>query len=196
MQGRFGNALALDGQGMIVNSVFKGISGDAPRSVAMWVKLPPTGIPANSSRSLAVWGLPGRPGAQWLVGLYRTPSRESICTELARSRVQGSTPVGDGRWHHIVSVYYGGGENPASRIEHYVNGQLTVSDYQEWSDKPTRINTVTDSPTSLPLTLGLHPAHRESTTQVLIDEFYVFDHALSPSEIQSLYLSNSTPASK
>ncbi|CAN5916479.1 hypothetical protein BH11VER1_BH11VER1_21850 [soil metagenome] len=185
--GRIGQALALDGRGMTLTSHYPGIGGDRPRTVAMWVRLPTAAGNLESTQALAAWGSPGVGGAHWLVGIMRNRESVFLRTEFSGGRMGGMTPLNDGQWHHVVSVYFGGNAgSPADRIHQYIDGRLerTIHGGED------TINTVIDSEKSLPLTLGRHPYHKESTTQALMDEFYLVDRALTPAEIQSLYRDN------
>ncbi|MEO6785743.1 MAG: LamG-like jellyroll fold domain-containing protein [Chthoniobacteraceae bacterium] len=185
--GRFGRALALDGLGMTLTSHCPGIGGDRPRTVAMWVRLPASARNLAAPQCLATWGTPGRDGAQWLVGIARIGRDVVLGTEFTGGRMRGTTSLNDGQWHHVVSVYFGGNAgSPADRIHHYIDGRLDATRH----GGEDTINTVIYSTDSAPLTLGRHPYHTESTTQALIDEFYLFDRALTPAEIQSLYRDN------
>lgn len=185
--GRIGQALALDGRGMTLTSHCPGIGGDRPRTVAMWVNLPSAAGNLESTQALAAWGAPGVDGAHWLVGITRIREKVFLRTEFTGGRMGGMTPLNDGQWHHVVSVYFGGNAgSPADRIHHYIDGRLerTVHGGED------AINTVIDSKRSVPLTLGHHPYFTASTTQALMDEFYLVDRALTPAEIQSLYRDN------
>lgn len=185
--GRIGRALALDGHGMTLTSTCPGIGGDRPRTVAMWLHLPASVGELESTQALAAWGSLGLGGAQWLVGTVRIRDKVYLRTEFTGGRMQGLTLLNDGQWHHIVSVYFGGDAgSPADRIHHYIDGRLEATR----NAGEDAINTVIDASNFVPLTLGRHPYHKGSTTQALIDEFYLVDRALTPAEIQALYRNN------
>lgn len=189
--GRIGSALALNGHGMLVTSDFRGIGGDKARTVAMWVRIPPAEAGTEATQSLAAWGAPGAPGGHWLVGLFQREKGGRMSTEFTGGRIEGETAIGDGQWHHLASVFFGGNAGgPSERIQHYIDGRLDAIALKPRESAGTVIDTRIDGSTSLPLTLGRHPYHRGSTTQALIDEFYLFDRALTPGEIQSLYRDN------
>jgi hypothetical protein len=61
---RFGSALALDGKGLFLESTFRGISGKAPRTVAMWLKLPQKTSPGGQTRS-GFLGFPRGERSEW-----------------------------------------------------------------------------------------------------------------------------------
>src|SRR5690606_32049497 len=61
--GRFGGALALNALGDWAETAWPGIAGDAPRSVALWVKIPPPDLRVWSGlrgdvprRNVVSWG--------------------------------------------------------------------------------------------------------------------------------------------
>jgi ferric-dicitrate binding protein FerR (iron transport regulator) len=185
--GRFGNALELDGKGMVLKSSCPGLGSDRPRTVAMWVKLPNGSNDSGITRGLAAWGDPNVGGGLWLVGLARGGDQLFLRTEFSGGRVLGKTILNDGEWHHVASVYSGdqsGG--PDQQIHHYIDGRLEVTSL----DGAGEIHTILSSPESNLLSMGDHPYHADSTTHALLDEFYLIDRALSPAEIQSLFQKN------
>ena len=113
----------------------------------------------------------------------------AIRTDFGDGNVIGSTDLRDGRWHHIASVFIGGQkkDDVAELVRHYVDGKLeSVSGFRN-----QKILSDTDEIT---LTMGA-PVHNYSSGSYKgwLDEVYLFDSALTPSQISHLMNSNEPP---
>ncbi|MCU0796631.1 MAG: FecR domain-containing protein [Akkermansiaceae bacterium] len=192
--GRFGNAVQLNGEDAFLATGFPGIAGHAPRSVAFWIRLP-----ANSSEifaySILSWGSP-TPGNKWQIG-WNTGTdsrgtRGAIRTEVQGGYKVGSTNLLDGRWHHVAIVFLGGpGAATDSHIRHYVDGRLE----QTTAVKSHPISTGTSGPKALPLSIGrrIESDTHFRTFKGDLDELYILPTALTPEQIQVLFLENRPP---
>ncbi len=116
--GALGKALQLDGDDRVVITGFKGVLGNEPRTISLWIK---TDSPRGE---LVSWGKRDI-GQMW-----------SMC--FVRGRVGVSPhggyyymadPVHDQKWHHVVAVM-SGGEEPT--LEHnavlYLDGKIAQID--------------------------------------------------------------------
>ncbi|QQL44825.1 LamG domain-containing protein [Sulfuriroseicoccus oceanibius] len=196
VNGIYGRAIRLDGDGAFLSSAFQGIPGTGPRTISMWVKLDPD-TTLEHAYSMIAWGLPfDMKGQKWQLcwnpdSLDGQPG--AIRTEFGGGYVVGSTDLRDGRWHHIVSVFLGSNDdNIANSIRHYVDGKLeavTSSAHQP-------INTDLDSPESRPTYIGrrLEDDGLYSTFKGDLDEIRIFPAALTPKQVERLYRSNLPPS--
>lgn len=191
--GVFGSALKFDGRGSYIQTNLDGVTGDHPRSVAFWVKIPP-GQPEDAV-AIVAWGQPNK-GKRWQIGInhkrgYGTLG--AIRTDFSHGFVTGSTDLRDGKWHHVASVYIGGySKDVASHIRHYVDGKLESVSQHRLNNKGIR--TVTDeNSTDDNIMIGFRQNSTHNTIPPMkasIDELYIFDQAILPSQIQSLIDSN------
>ena len=182
--GKIGRALSLSGKGEYAQSSFPGIGSANPRTVAFWVKIPPNST-QKEAYAIVSWGKVA-PSQKWQVGYNPNPSNGvvgAIRTEFSRGYVIGTTDLRDGRWHHVVSMFIGG-EKPdvATHVRHYIDGKLEgVSGYQA-----RRINTNISDPDTQPVYLGKYINHDKWYFRGKVDEFYIFDGALTPHQISLL----------
>lgn len=186
--GVFGNGLRFDGDGRFIASDFEGISGAQARTVACWVRIPPN--VKNPAASIVSWG-EHRRGKHWQIGINNVGdfgTVGAIRTDFSSGYVTGSTDLRDGRWHHIVSVYIGGNSpDIAAHVRHYVDGKLEpVSGIKQL---PVDIDTTTDTERSIDnLKIG-YRKRKAQDSEVMngaIDELYIFDAAILPSQITNL----------
>ena len=182
--GKFGKALNLSGKGEYAQSSFPGIGAANPRTVAFWVKIPPDSL-QKEAYAIVSWGKVA-PSQKWQVGYNPNPRNGvvgAIRTEFSQGYVIGTTDLRDGRWHHVVSMFVGG-ENPdvATHVRHYIDGRLEgVSGFE-----PRKINTNIHDPDTQPVYLGKYINHNRWYFRGKIDEFFIFDGALTPHQISLL----------
>ena len=193
--GQFGKALFFNGKDAYVETAFKGIGGNKPRTVAFWAKVPDD-FSTRNGYGMISWGLHTK-GAAWQI----SPNPAKDEGELGRIRigtmnapVVGTTDLRDRRWHHIAVVMYGGTEaDTSTHILLYVDGKLEKTSFKA----VTKIDTRLDSTKSRPLIFGRNMAfthddkrQREKFFRGWLDEVFIFDAALNQRQIQSLMSSN------
>jgi len=203
-KGIYNQALHLNGDGTWLKTNFPGIAGAKARTIAFWVRIPPH---ARDSQAYSIigWGYsdPHHSPQKWEIGwntarfpVHGTGVKGAVRTDFGSGHTIGSTDLRDGRWHHIVSVFTGGEHaDAATHIRHYVDGRFEgVSAYRQQA-----IDTETDTAKSIPAVIGkyLHPHDQIfGTFHGSIDELYVFNAALTPSQILRLKQTNTPPASE
>jgi len=196
INGIYGRAIRLGGDGAFLSSAFQGIQGTGPRTISMWVRIDPN-TTDHHAYSMIAWGLPfNLQGQKWQLcwnagSLHGTTG--ALRTEFGGGYVVGSTDLRDGRWHHVVSVFLGGDDaNIANSIRHYVDGKLEAVSAS--AHKP--INTDLDSPESRPTYIGrrLEDDGHFSTFKGDLDEIRIFPAALTPAQVERLYRSNLPPS--
>jgi hypothetical protein len=200
--GQFGSALSFDGEDDYVQTNFPGISGDAPRTVAFWVKVP-TDFRIKNGYALVSWGSTVEEGEAWQISV--NPKAET--GELGRLRVGrigepviGTTDLRDDRWHHVAVVFYGGERaEVATQILIYVDGQLERSHRKSMPIVHTDI----DSPGSKKVAFGLNigPVGKRPgkppewlVFRGCMDEVFICDGALSQAQVRDLMTRNYTDA--
>jgi hypothetical protein len=195
--GRFGNAVRMNGQHGFLATGFPGFSGDSPRSVAFWVKIDPD-TPNSLAYSFLSWGTKNpEGGGKWQLGW--NPGNDNagtvgaIRTEVELGYHVGSTNLRGGRWHHVACVFTGGENAGVARdVRHYVDGRLEATT----AVRERAVNTRVTGEKALPLSFGrrLDPDSDFRTFRGEMDEIYLFPCALTPEQIERLYLENRPPA--
>ncbi|BDS07592.1 hypothetical protein NT6N_26320 [Oceaniferula spumae] len=194
--GKFGQAIQLNGRGAFLSSPFPGVAGSSARTVCFWVRIAP-GTHNRHAYSMIAWGTPQtQKGEKWQVGWHRqgsvTGTAGAVRTEFGGGYIVGSTDLRDGRWHHIAVVYSGGKSSEVvEHIRQYVDGRLEkVSASQAVS-----INTVLTTKSARPTYIGrrLEDDYPEFSFKGAMDEIYIFPTALTPGQIEELYLNNRAP---
>jgi ferric-dicitrate binding protein FerR (iron transport regulator) len=197
--GAFGKALVLDGQDDTCVSNFSGITGDRPRTVAFWVKIPES--PKSQSYSILAWGkalpLPDRSqqyrGKKWQIAWNHRRHRGlvgALRVEFGGGYVVGSTDLRDGNWHHVAVLWLGGqGADVSTHLKIYVDGRLErISGMRS-----ERIRTATQGQDTRSVMVGKNintKVHGTGHFRGSLDEICIFKGALLPSEIRSLMRHN------
>jgi hypothetical protein len=68
IDGRFGRALAFDGTSNFAESGFEGISGQAPRTVSLWARVP-SDLTITQSYAMIGWGKVEGRGSAWQISV-------------------------------------------------------------------------------------------------------------------------------
>lgn len=200
VKGRIGGGWYFDGSGSTLVSDYPGLAGNAPRTVAFWIRIPTDVTIANAYAFLA-WGVPSKTSEKWQIGwnpnlIKNEGAPGAIRSEFGNGYVIGSTDLRDGRWHHVVSVFLGG-DSPdvAKAVRHYIDGHLEpVSGF-----KPQKVatGTVATHRNAVSTRMGgyldgaVNPKFKG--LKGTMDEVYIFDAALTPQQIYDLYRDNRTP---
>ena len=124
VEGFVGGAIRLDGSDQQINTNLPGITGDAPRTVAAWVRVPADAKPEDAYAFVA-WGGLNVKGSKWQIAWNKLAENGTVGAlrcEVAGGFVIGSTDLRDGRWHHIAVVHEGG-EAGSGAIALYVDGE-------------------------------------------------------------------------
>lgn len=183
--GRFGSALELDGtftaRAELMPPLRRGI-----RTMAFWTRIPAQSEEWDSGAFAAFptirpWGSPlelgwNRAPADGVIGALRF--------NAPIGSIVGSTPVHDGRWHHVAVVL--GIPNKAGRppLKLYVDGRL-----EPFSGKRLNSRAPELGQEDLALWIGGAPGSTEHF-RGLMDELIVAEQPLTPQEIRHLMRSN------
>ena len=165
--GKIDGALRFDGTDDIVQVIgYKGVAGNRPRTISAWVKTDSLNV------SLAGWGRSSA-GKEWKFHLEEGRIRTAVWSGWAK----GTAAVNSNQWVHVASILPDGAPT-SSFILHYVNAVLDTGDLLEYSlytgeDYDVRIGV---------------SATGGAKFNGLIDDFRIYDRALSSVEIRALYL--------
>lgn len=168
-----------------VSTGYAGLGGDAPRTVAFWMK--GTAIGTNG---IVAWGNSTVNGAKWHLRLNDNAANGplgAIRTETQGDFTIGSTALNDGEWHHVVSVYpEGGGE--LGTVIHYVDGVAETPGGNNGSTQAVNTSTTADEVTIGRRTQGTVQGYFPGQ----LDDVRIYDRALSGAEVAALTGANPT----
>lgn len=198
IMGKFSFAAYFDGENNWLNTEYRGVGGNKPRTVAFWIKAP-TDFSEEQGFGILSWGLSDKRSA-WQISLNPLDvsgpiGRLRIGTN--QGEIVGTTDLRDERWHHIAIVLFGGDDADLStHVLMYVDGLLENS----LGKSIARVYTELNHPDSKPLTMGRNIAFEYDNPNKVnkffkgaIDELYVFEAALDQHQILSLMEKNRLP---
>ncbi len=200
IDGPFGSAIHLDGEGVFARSTYPGVGGSQARTIACWVCIQPGDSQAAlTPNGIVGWGV-NRSSGKWQLGwnpnqLQGTTGAPRV--EFGEGYVVGSTDLRDGRWHHLSVVYLGGPKaNVATHVRIYVDGKLEPLTGR----RQQRVNTDTTSANAQPLTIGRNLGQWQGRGPFFfegdLDEVHVFEGPLLPGQIVRLMKRNNLRAGK
>jgi hypothetical protein len=165
--GQVGGGLSFDGTDDYVQAIgYKGVTGRNARSIALWIKT------STPSRGLYDWG--STSGAGENAG--RFTGGILIAEYMNGNKWPTSETIIDGQWHHLVVTL------PLNGI---------ISDTMAYVDGVAAVPTTSGSSGTVSTSLAqdvIVGARFNVTTyfQGEIDDFRIYDHALSASEVSAL----------
>ncbi|MFP4058548.1 MAG: LamG-like jellyroll fold domain-containing protein [Candidatus Brocadiia bacterium] len=174
-------ALDFDAVDDYVHTVFPGIGGSGSRTVSFWINTTEV-----TRHGIVAWGDSGSSGEKWHVRLNDSAGNGVV--GAVRTEVQGGyniadTPLDDGAWHHVVSVFQKDSDPNVNDVDHYVDGVLLGRS----GLNPQSVNTDTTSGAAEPVSIGRRmqdsSAHHY---RGLIDDVAIWSTALPEEEIQKL----------
>ncbi len=179
--GRFLGALRFEGS-MFATAPFAGLSKHTARTAALWVKVPQD-APLSEAGAMLSWASVG--GATGIeIGWNRNPefgALGALKTKAGRGVFAGTTPLRDGRWHHVAVALSPGRRPDGMQIRQYVDGRLEGVSAKRFGKRVTaRANT------DLPDTLSIGRAPDGPRFHGEMDELFIADRVLAPQEIRQL----------
>ncbi len=192
IDGRFGKALRFNGSAQYAISDFPGVGGSKARTVAFWVRVQP-GAPRDTPNGIVSWGS-HKSSRKWQIAWNADLERGdlgAIRVEFGDGFVIGSTDIRDGTWHHITAVFLGG-ERPdaATYVRIYVDGALERNSYRRQNRIDTSVNSNDAEPLVVGRYLGFWPGREPFYFEGDVDELFVTDTVLQPSQILGIIRTN------
>jgi hypothetical protein len=193
--GRWQGALHFDGT-LSARAAFPDLGQRRARTLAFWVRAGGDSQMPEAAPMLA-WPLGGREPRAVEVAWNRNPNQGplgALRTRVGRGYFVGSTPVRDGRWHHVAVVFLPKQKSDASpQIKHYIDGRLDSIAWKQGGKRPAA-----ESPEPAPaieggLWLGHGMGGASERFRGQLDEVFIADRALTPHEIRHL-MTHNTPA--
>ncbi len=183
-----GMALDFNGGGTHLETNWPGISGSAPRTVALWCRIP-RGTRFQTAPPLVWWGDPALGwNRKFKVALVTLSNGNTVLrTSFGDTRVDGSTGLADGEWHHLAVVYQSNDIDGSPRLRFYVDGRDEAIDPASIAGFP--IETAVSGEHSGTMAIGRYELAARGRNPYLVaalDELRIFAGALSEEEIRSL----------
>ncbi len=165
--GKKGSGLLLGAEGGYAAFPDKNMpTGDSPRTLALWIKTAPCAHPQTP----VAYGQPTKI-SQIALLIYENDSVVTLAEYGNRYPAgKGHTTVTDGNWHHVVLVY---------------DGKRTLSGYVDGEQDSTAVRSFT---TTLSGTAYLSQPGSDYSFAGTLDEFMVFNKALTAGEVKDLYI--------
>jgi hypothetical protein len=195
-KGRWQQALRFDGS-VYAKAAFPGISKNAPHTVAFWVKVPKDAS-LSSAYAMVAWGADSKKfGSHPFHICWNRNANEGtvgvLRTDHSRGYALGSTPLRDGRWHHVAVVFIPRDDEASPmEVKQYVDGHLEGEGNPSPSGSDRFMSTSSESMSGtiwLGCRLGLNAVPKDRFFGEM-DELVIADRALVPREIVRLMYSN------
>jgi len=197
-EGIRGKAISFDGTSNYLTSNWPCISGNSPRTISFWLKLP-SGWKSKTTQGLIGWGDHNLNFGKWSL-LVRSPhkkkhtsSAQLILSLNNKGLAISNKPLTLGQWHHIVASYSGLPDKHGQyQTEIYIDGtRVKMTTTKQWANNSMQAQTATHTPNAQPLSIGttIRPnslANRRSTLKGMIDELTIFEGHMTESQIQRL----------
>ena len=177
--GRFLSALRFDGSVSAV-APFAELSKRTARTAALWVKVGEDEPLAKAGAMLSWSGVE--------IGWNRNPELGppgALRTRAGRATVAGTTPLRDGRWHHVAVVLNPGRKPDMMQVRQYVDGRLENATTRRVAKKLIArggVSAGAPEPDQLMIGAGLDGTLFRGE----LDELFIADRALTPQEIRQL----------
>ena len=190
-----GRALEFDGD-LVARAKVPGLSGSAPRTIAFWVKAPENAQLSNAYSMVAWRADSAKLGSRPVhISWNRNPAEGplgAVRTDFSGGHAMGTSPLRDGRWHHVAVVFQPGDEPEANvQVKQYIDGRLesnTITPGEKRSiAAKIKVDDSSDSTDRLFLgcRLGANGPRKERF-RGQVDELVIASRSLEPGEIVRL----------
>jgi ferric-dicitrate binding protein FerR (iron transport regulator) len=190
VDGRYGQALRLDGRAAALRADLASLPPGAGRTLAFWVRVP-ADAPLTETGPMLAWSQPPLP-ATIALRWNRDPALGvvgALQTQVAAGFRTGSTALRDGQWHHVAVTFsaLNARGKPKVQVKQYVDAHLdAVSARRNLKRRAEPSAPAANSPA---LFVGGAPG--ESTGfRGDLDELFIADRPLAPAEIRKLMREN------
>lgn len=178
LDGKFGQALAMDGQGDFVRTAggLAPISEGEQRTIAAWIN-------TTEASTQAIFGYGQDNKANGEFNLQLANGKLQLNIDAGINATANNPAINDGQWHHVAVVLPGNHENNLGDVLFYVDGV----EYGANSNSPDRsIRTFAGSNSRIHV--GANAENNNSTQQFtgLIDEVSMWGAPLTAARVKSL----------
>lgn len=172
VEGVHGNALHMDGHDGVTITGYKGITGNAPRTCAVWARF----APQDTDSVILRWGDSG-PGMLWQWRLFPVGSTAHLRLAVGGGYIQTRNAIDTDRWTHLAVVLPGDAQG-VEDVRVYVDGVRQRADALEVHPQPIATAICED------VRLGTNGSE---FMEGALDDVALFDVALSDAQIARLY---------
>ncbi len=198
--GRWGSALSFDGP-FSARAALPPKGTNGTRTLAFWCKIPGDAT-LSESDAIISWHSAENGERPFAIGWNGDPTLGALGalkTSLGRGLKVGSTPLRDGRWHHVAVVFVPNPKAPSrNHVKSYLDGRLEATSFVLGAMKNWKKARSADARVTAEggLWMGLNPFQSPHTHGFRgeLDELYLINRALSPREIQHLLRKNRLPS--
>lgn len=213
--GRFDNALSLDGKNSYLETDWPGIMGNAPRTVAFWIKIPQQNLSkadqiSKSGGGIIAWGRQqssdlANMNSKWTVHMeYRDQPFPLLHVSFGGFwYFVPDVQVDDNLWHHITVTYDGNSDDrgfPVTRV--FIDGKpqdlgyATEAKLHRNDDGEVIIDTEDQTPLIIGSNLdftGQRMVNPKQSIKAQIDELYIIQGVIGHEAIRKLMKTNQLP---
>jgi len=145
-----------------------GFEGSSPRTISTWIKT------TTADKVICAFGAKSKSN-KWSFRLF---TNGKLRVEVEGGYIYGSTVLTDGKWHHVACSFEDDGTPDVTDVKLYVDGQLEIIEAQGTQ----AVNTAASGS----VWIGKDFASNRNFNGRM-DDFHIWDRALSKSEIGELY---------
>jgi hypothetical protein len=169
------SAYSLNGTSNYIQTQVAGPSGTVSRSISFWAKTTATGL-------MTLFAYGNNIGGQAIAVQYNYNCAGVGIDVNNQAYTRGNGCILNNAWHHIVAIYNASITTQFHNIDIYVDGILLNGISCIISGTTQTINTGT----MFPISFGR--IHDDNTRffQGSIDDYYLYDRAITPQEVQQL----------
>ena len=171
-------AIEFSGDNSWIQTDFPGIGGSEPRTVTFWIK-----TVATNTHGIVGWGATADT-EKWHIRVNNNAGNGvlgAIRTEPQSGQNVASTPVNDGEWHHIASVFPDGA-TMISEVQHFVDGVLDPRSGGGEREVNTRIGDGAE-----PVTIGMRvQGSTRNFFPGIVADVRIYDEALEEEDLQEI----------
>ncbi len=191
--GRWENALHFDGH-LFARASFPRSKKRVAHTVAFWTRVPADAPIAGTSAMLS-WQVPGKVSRLAAISWNADPAQGALGalrTTIGRTVRVGTTPLRDGKWHHLAVVLPPARGDAKLEIKSYVDGRLEGVSTRGAARRRGVIEPDEVTVAGSDLWMGRTPgaADKGGRFRGDLDELFIANRELSPREIRFLLREN------
>lgn len=188
VEGVQGSALEFTGDDDLEVPDYYSISGNAPRTTTLWMRTQNPGGP----HAMVIWGGSMGSGQKWDIQVHggpRSTTPGTLRVDNFGSFVAGNTVLQDDEWHHVAVVFPDDGVLMRD-ILLYVDGLIDHINETDENNGNLEVDTVGEETGGNPLVFGSRQGgNGNEFYRGLLDEIRIYSRALTPEQIQAIYVS-------
>lgn len=174
------SAYDFNGLNSYIHMLTTGPTGTLSRSVSFWVKTTNT----VSSSPVAAFDYGTATGAGDAFQVVWNYCSQGVGLDVSnQALIRSNACLENGAWHHIAVVMNATASTSYSNVAYYVDGTLQTA----ISCNVSGVNATINTGTVYPITIGTDPYSNTRHFLGTLDDFYLYNRALSSTEVLQLY---------